>query len=105
MIGLKQGVDVRGLQPVMWNMIYDIEPFYREQDLVLIITSGLDGIHGTGSLHYVGLAIDIRTKTLSEPRDMYERIKSVLAPAFDVVWHDTHIHIEYQPKNQDERIK
>jgi len=105
MIGLKDGVDVRGLQPVMWNMIYDIEPFYTEHDLVLIITAALDGKHSIGSLHYVGLAIDIRTNTLSDPKDMYERIKSVLADAFDVVWHETHIHIEYQPKNQNERIK
>jgi len=105
MIGLKDGVDVRGLQPVMWDMIYDIEPFYAEQDLVLIITAALDGKHKEGSFHYLGLAIDIRTRTLVEPRDMYERIKSVLADAFDVVWHETHIHIEYQPKNQDERIK
>lgn len=105
MIGIKQGVDVRGLQPVMWDLIYDIEPFYAEEDLVLIITSALDGEHSHGSLHYSGMAIDIRTRTLSEPRDMYERIKSVISGAFDVVLHTTHIHIEYQPKNQKERIK
>lgn len=104
MIELKDGTDVRGLHSILWAMIYDIEPFYAEQGLALTLTSALDGKHSKGSLHYSGLAVDIRTKTLSEPKDMYDRIKSVLADAFDVVWHDTHIHIEYQPKSQNERV-
>ena len=105
MIGIKQGVDVRGLQPVMWDLIYTIEPLYKEQDLVLVITAALDGKHSFGSFHYLGLAIDIRTNTLSDPEKMYERIKQKISSAFDVILHTTHIHIEYQPKNQDERIK
>lgn len=105
MIIIKQGVDVRGLHPFIWNMLYDIEPFYNELGLNLVITSALDGIHSRASLHYLGLAVDIRIRELNTPIDMFDRIKSVLHPAYDVVLESTHIHIEYQPKTQNERIK
>lgn len=105
MIGIKQDVDVRGLHPIMWDLIYDIEPLYEAEDLVLILTAALDGKHSYGSFHYLGLAIDIRTRTLSDPDDMFEKIKRKISPAFDVILHKTHMHIEYQPKTQDERIK
>ena len=104
MIVIKKGADVRGLQSVIWDMLYDIEPFYAEEDLDLVITAALDGKHKEGSFHYLGLAVDIRTRTLKNPRDMFERIQSVLADAFDIILHKTHIHIEYQPKNQKERL-
>jgi len=104
MIIIKQGVDVRDLHPIMWNLIYDIEPFYEEEGLDFVITAALDGVHMDFSKHYSGVGIDIRTRTLNDPREMFVRIKSVIHPAFDVVLHSTHMHIEYDPKNQDERI-
>ncbi len=102
MIVIKEGVDVRGLHPLMWKMIYDIKPFYDELGLDLVITAGLDGKHKVGSKHYSALAVDIRTRTLNDPRSMFVRIKSVLHAAFDVVLHRTHMHIEFDPKTPEE---
>ena len=104
MIRIKDRADVRGLQDVMWDMVYDINPFYNELGHDLTITEGTGGTHSRASLHYVGLAVDIRTRMLKDKYGMFERIKSVLSSGFDVVFHDTHIHIEYQPKSQEERI-
>lgn len=104
MIIIKQGVDVRGLHILMWDMLYDIEPFFKEMNLDLWITSALEGDHSLKSRHYSGLAVDIRSRELRYPQDVYDRIKSVLHPAFDIVIEPTHFHLEYDPKTQDERI-
>ena len=104
MIKIKEGADVYGLQYIMWRAIYSIEKLFHFAKLDLVITSGVDGHHSSGSLHYVGLAVDIRTRELNDAYKMFEQIKEILPDAYDVVYHKTHIHIEYQPKNQAERI-
>ena len=69
------------------------------------ITSGNDGEHKNGSLHYIDRALDFRIKDL--PREAraqaVARITELLSPTYDVLWEsvDTdneHLHIEYDPK-------
>lgn len=104
MIAIKEGADVRGLHPVMWEMLYHIKPFFDEKKIHLTITSGTDGKHSNGSKHYVGLAVDIRTRTMKNPDAMFKKIQRVLSAGFDIVLEGTHIHIEYDPKNRGEMI-
>ena len=104
MIKLKEGVDVRGLHPKMWDAVYTIKPFFDNQNVDLVITSALDGQHSYGSLHYSGMAIDIRIRNIRHIKELSNLIKDILPSAYDVVLEETHIHIELQPKNQTERI-
>jgi hypothetical protein len=64
------------------------------------ITACVDGKHSTGSLHYAGAAIDVRTRHL--PADQLPKlvahIKACLGDDFDVVQEATHLRLEHQPK-------
>lgn len=70
----------------------------------LTITSLLDGVHSTNSLHYRGKAADLRTKGTGISRRLFEALRAALpASLYDVILEDKdgpseHIHIEYDPK-------
>ena len=68
MISIKSGVDVRGLNAVLWDAIYEIEKLYNNAGTDLVITSALDGNHSYGSLHYSGMALDFVTRTLKQEK-------------------------------------
>ena len=67
----------------------------READF----TSIVDGKHSSKSLHYVGLACDLRHWYITEPdRPRFvEAIEDLLGDGYDVVPEVDHIHIEFQP--------
>lgn len=105
MIETKNGVDLNGLKPVMWQVGVCIDELFSFYNLNAIITSALDGVHGVGSLHKLGLALDFRTFHLpggylgDVARQVFSIAKSRLKPrGFDVVLEKDHMHIEYQPK-------
>jgi len=62
----------------------------------LIITSKRDGTHGPGSCHPEGDAIDFRYG--HAPR---KEIKDAAGNDCDIVFHTSHIHCEYDPKQTD----
>ena len=66
----------------------------------IVVTSILDGVHSSKSLHYKGLAFDIRTYiyTQYEISKLMGSLKYMLGPNYDVVLEKNHIHIEYDPK-------
>lgn len=79
----------------------------------LVVTSLLDGVHNSGSLHPLGRAADLRTIDLTsdERAQWYGALRSALRPmGFDVVWEGcpgatpmttaAHVHIEYDPKGR-----
>jgi len=68
------------------------------KDYVMTITSGNDGKHMKGSLHYQDKAIDIRTKDMKYKNANWLMIRKQLGHKFDVILKETHIHIEYDPK-------
>jgi hypothetical protein len=63
------------------------------------ITSARDSVHGKGSLHPKGLAIDLRTRDLEMSRiiELASEIKATLGKNFDVVIEQDHLHVEYDP--------
>ncbi len=70
-----------------------------------IFTSGMDGAHSYRSLHYKGLAFDIRTKHLTdEEKDLaLSLLIRALGDDYDVVLESRgqvqeHIHVEWDPK-------
>ena len=98
---IKPGVKAKGLQPEILLAIQEAREVYRGlADADLIVTSLLDGRHSTNSLHYKGLAVDLRTRHLDETdrAAVAKAIRSALGDEYDVVLERTHIHVEFDPK-------
>lgn len=97
MIAVKEGVTLVGVQPVMYFAALVFWQVFGE----CTITSGTDPAPGrvANSLHRLGYAIDVRLPQRSEfVVNGPERLASQLGEHFDVVWTDTHVHIEYDPR-------
>lgn len=70
------------------------------------LTSGTDGEHGESSLHYLGMALDFRTKDIEKVNDkraMIAEVRAILGRDYDVIFEDEgrpneHLHIEYDPE-------
>lgn len=97
---MKDGVDWSDMHSSMWHARSVAEDvcqavFGRE----CIITSARDGQHSANSLHYVGKAMDIRTRDQpdAEIQVCASKLRDKLGPDYDVVVESTHIHIEYDP--------
>ena len=61
----------------------------------VMVTCAMGGEHSAASWHYYGLALDFRTNYFSEPvKDSVTMKLKYKLPHYDVVKHDTHIHVE-----------
>jgi len=91
-------INIWGLQPQMQPVLYWAEKVWEEHGQELVITSARDGMHSAGSLHYYGLAVDLRTRYFEEPEAILvaEELGGKLPVSFDVIRHKTHIHVEHQ---------
>lgn len=76
--------------------------------IAITITSVNDGTHKPLSLHYVGNALDIRSKTWT-PTEKHEILKRFVGPANEmyqlILEHEgqvnEHFHLEYDPGNKN----
>lgn len=96
----KVGVNL-SVRPEMETAYEIVEVIYRRYGYLCVVTSGTDGKHMEGSLHYKKRALDFRTfhvkkSTLTD--DMIPAIRKALGSEYDVVPEATHLHIEYDPK-------
>lgn len=72
----------------------------------LYITSVNDGAHRQGSYHYLGRAVDLRTKNLpssAAKRNARDLLAGRLGAGYDVILEDLggsneHAHVEWDPK-------
>lgn len=96
---IKEGAILAGLDIRMRPALKTADAIWREFGQELVITCGLDGTHSAGSFHYYGLAIDCRTNYFAqgEAEKVAEKLRNRLGVCFDVILHDTHIHIENDP--------
>jgi hypothetical protein len=99
-LSLKKDVNAKGLQPEILLAILIAEGVYAKYGRELVITSLLDGQHMHNSLHYKGLAVDLRIHHLDKKEISYivAYLKTRLGSQYDVVLETTHIHIEFDPK-------
>ncbi len=96
---IKKGANIQGLDIHMRPALIAAGNLWREFGQELVITSGLDGEHSARSLHYYGLAVDMRINyfTKSVQETIANELQYRLGEDFDVVLHRTHIHVEYDP--------
>ena len=59
---IKDGVILQGLDIKMRPALIAADKIWRDYGQELVVTGGLDGTHSAGSLHYYGLALDLRTR-------------------------------------------
>lgn len=97
---IKEGACLKNLNPFMRAVLIEADNLWREVGEELVVTCGLDGTHSAGSLHYYGRAVDLRTNYFTEAKA--KAICTELARRlhfrndnYDVVFHKTHIHCEY----------
>ena len=102
MLAIKEGVSLSGLRPEMLVALQVADGVYSQHDVECVVTSGTDSKHGNGSLHYVGLAVDLRIRDFASKNvtvvSVVRQLKNLLGKQYDVVQERTHIHIEFQPK-------
>jgi len=100
MLLIKPGARITGMRPEILLAAVAAERVYEEAGHDFTITACVDGKHMTGSLHFAGAAIDVRTRDipLADTQKLIARIKACLADDFDVLLEVDHIHIEFQPK-------
>ena len=96
----KEGVDLGGLSPHIDVVLLEADSIWEEFGQEMVITAGLDGVHSVGSLHYLGLAVDLRTRyfTNEEKEVIAYKLQDALKKFnihYQVVVHRTHIHVEY----------
>jgi hypothetical protein len=103
----KQGVKLKGVKPEVIIAIFRLDSLFKSLNIPFIITSVTDGKHFTNSLHYKGLAFDLRTKHIQDvesKKTLAKEIKAALGEEFDVVLESLggeqeHIHVEFDPKS------
>jgi len=97
---IKAGVGVSGLRPELVLAVIVVQPILAKYNQELVITSAIDSKHSVGSLHYVGLALDLRTWNLgNDAGTCVHEMKDSLGGEYDVVLESDHIHLEYQPEH------
>jgi len=92
-VWIKQGV-LGDLQTVAQKGFGRVANLYKAHGEDLFVTSIRESNHSFGSLHFIGLAFDIR----SHAEVKLSGIKRVLGKSWDVVDEGNHIHCEYDPK-------
>ena len=90
--------DVRREMKDLFPLIEEIILKVEGQKYIPTITSGNDSKHSENSLHYKGLAIDVRSKDMKNPKMVVKMLKKALDYELDIVLESDHIHIEYDPK-------
>lgn len=101
MLICKEGVKVNGMKPEIMLAITIAVDIFNEHGKDTIITEITGGKHSVGSLHYVGYAVDLRTRHLDpgQAKAIVSDLKAALTDEYDCILEKTHIHCEFQPKN------
>lgn len=96
---LKNGVSLVGLQIQMRKVLEEATQVWNSHDKLLVITSGTEGEHSPGSMHYYGYALDLRTryfKDLEEVTKVANELQKALGGWYDVIVEGDHIHTHYR---------
>ena len=93
----KQGA-IGDLQPIARKGLGKLSTLFASHGLDLFITSLRDSNHMSGSLHYDGLAFDVKYNRQISNLVSLKMIKDTLGPDWDVVQEPDHVHCEHDPE-------
>lgn len=71
------------------------DALFAAQGVDCWITSVNDSTHMVGSKHYIGRAVDLRTKHVADPAPIATALRSALGPQFTVIDEGDHIHVQF----------
>jgi len=102
---LKPGVRIRGTQPEILLGLQIIEPLFVARAVVLVVTSLNDGEHMPASLHYLGLAADLRSRELTrdQQRELVREARQRLGECYELILEPSHFHVELSPIGLEQR--
>lgn len=100
-LNIKSGASLVGLQLEMRKVLVVADLIWRQHNQGLTVTEGTGGEHSAGSLHYYGLAVDLRIWGFDdiEAGVVATELQEAVGGDYDVILHKgSHIHVEYDPK-------
>lgn len=102
---IKPGVSVLGLKPEILIGLRVAEGVLDMYGYDTILTSGTQEKHGDYSRHYLGMAVDIRSKHIAHEKkdEIFAKITARLGDEFKAIWESKgtsieHFHISYKPR-------
>lgn len=89
-------VSLIGVHWTLFHAAIVAEQLYKKYGTEVVITSANDGKHKDDSLHYYGMALDLRTFSLNG-REAFvaSELQRLLGDSYDVVLEKDHIHVEF----------
>jgi len=98
-IAIKKGVILQGLDARLYAALHQAGRIWLRHGQRLVVISGLDGRHKKGSLHDVGLAVDLRFHDFGSATRLQvtHELRRSLGDGFQVIGERDHIHVEYDP--------
>ena len=101
-------VSLVGLKPQMVLALVIVEKIYDRYGVDLVITSGCEGKHKTGSLHPLGLAVDVRKRDFASTLVVEAVVEEMQVKLngragnqygeYDITISPFNIHMEFDPK-------
>lgn len=84
-------------------MMIIVDQAMTKLELTYELSSGIEGAHMIGSLHFIGHALDFTVRSTIQPKQsalLLADVKARLADDFDVTWTKAKalLHVEWQPK-------
>lgn len=97
---IKDGVVCGNPRLELIDVLITCTEVYYDLGYTLVVTSLQDGAHMKGSLHYEGLAADLRTNMVPRERlpSLVAALRRKLPRYTDVVLEKDHIHVEYDTR-------
>lgn len=97
---IKEGVRITGLKPEIVLAATIVDSVYRKYGRELVITSGVEGSHSKTSRHYLGYAIDCRTRFFLENQipQVHREIVAALGDDYYVEFEGNHFHVQFSPE-------
>ena len=94
---IKSGASLSGLQIEMRKVLLTTNKMWKSNGQNLVVTSGTDGTHSAGSMHYYGYALDLRTRYFSSSvkSKIAKDLQKKLGAKYYVLNEKTHIHVQF----------
>lgn len=98
-VRLKRGVSVFGIKNEMLVAVMAADHVWGRLGQELVITSGVEALHSKTSRHYLGYAVDLRTRYFTDENKKKARdmLAERLGDDYLVLLESDHIHVEYRP--------